>query len=325
MMLYQKDLFEEALIKPMGHGRAELFIVSGFASSALAFRHFFEHKGRFSKKDSLSINLIVGMVPCFHIRPEDHQAFKALSSTKNFSCSYVAKRPCIHSKVYSWFIDNKPTVGFVGSANYSQTAFNNRQGEVLLEADPIRCKDYYDHILKSSIACEEVPQGSGLISTTKDGSGGAKTQTTQSTPLDGKSIKISFLDRSDNLPMVSGLNWGQGPTRAKAKREPNQAYLKIPKKDVDFGFFPLDGDHFLLKWDDGKILVCRLQQQNNKALTTPHDNSEIGRYIRSRVGSKTGVNLTDQLVTKQHLMAYGRSDVTYTKIDSHTFEADFSV
>ena len=64
----------------------------------------------------------------------------------------------------------------------------------------------------------------------------------------------------------------------------------------------------------------RVEQENNKAITTPSDNAEIGRYFRSRLGLNEGAK-----ITKEHFERYGRSDVTFTKLDDEHFLMDFSV
>ena len=64
----------------------------------------------------------------------------------------------------------------------------------------------------------------------------------------------------------------------------------------------------------------RVEQANNKAITTPSDNAEIGRYFRSRLGLHEG-----EKITRQHFEKYGRTDVTFTKLDDEHFLLDFSV
>ena len=71
--------------------------------------------------------------------------------------------------------------------------------------------------------------------------------------------------------------------------------------------------------DDNQAFDMAVQQDNRKAISTA-DNSELGRYFRKRLGLANG-----ELVTKQHLEAYGRTDYTIEKIDEETFMLDFSV
>ena len=44
----------------------------------------------------------------------------------------------------------------------------------------------------------------------------------------------------------------------------------------------------------------------------------MGEYIRTRIGVRSG-----EYVTRQHLAEYGRTDITFTKIDEETYILDF--
>ena len=48
-------------------------------------------------------------------------------------------------------------------------------------------------------------------------------------------------------------------------------------------------------------------------MQTTDDNSEIGDYLRAQLNLNSG-----EYVMRQHLNAYGRTDVTFTKIDDET-------
>lgn len=72
--------------------------------------------------------------------------------------------------------------------------------------------------------------------------------------------------------------------------------------------------------DDRRSLLLRVEQQNDKAITTPISNALLGEYFRNRLGLAYG-----EYVTKQHLLNYGRTDVVFYKIDDEQFYMDFSV
>jgi hypothetical protein len=100
-------------------------------------------------------------------------------------------------------------------------------------------------------------------------------------------LTLSLLARGGETGTHSGLNWGQ-----RDGREPNQAYISLPAEAARSGFFPLDGNpsgkhnpHFSVLTDDGINLILRVEQQNNKAITTPLNNSLIGEYFRNRIGA----------------------------------------
>jgi len=54
----------------------------------------------------------------------------------------------------------------------------------------------------------------------------------------------------------------------------------------------------------------RVEQQNNKAITTPLNNSLIGEYFRNRIGLPNR-----GYVTRRDLENYGRTDVAFYKLD----------
>lgn len=129
-------------------------------------------------------------------------------------------------------------------------------------------------------------------------------------------VRISFLDNQGGLPKRSGLNWGKRPEH---NRNPDEAYIKVPKHVHDSGFFPPRGICFTIHTDDGKDLLCVRAQANAKAIETPADNSIMGRYFRNRLGLASGA-----LVEKKDLQKYGRTDVDFYKINNETYYMDFS-
>ncbi len=63
-----------------------------------------------------------------------------------------------------------------------------------------------------------------------------------------------------------------------------------------------------------------MAQQGRKAIQSTHDNSELGRYIRNRLGLELGT-----VIKLNDLENYGRTDYTLEKIDDETILLDFSV
>ena len=61
-------------------------------------------------------------------------------------------------------------------------------------------------------------------------------------------------------------------------------------------------------------------QDNGKAIETYGNNSQLGLYFRKRLGLPSGA-----FVTLIDLKKYGRTDVTFYKIDDENFFMDFSV
>ena len=134
--------------------------------------------------------------------------------------------------------------------------------------------------------------------------------------IPNKRVTISFLDRQGRLPQRSGLNWGQRP---EVNREPNQAYLGLRKEARKEGFLPPLTETFTLITDDNIAMDCVVAQQGRKAIHSTLDNSEIGKYIRHRIGVPLG-----EPVSIKSLENYGRTDFSIEKIDNETFYFDMS-
>jgi len=149
------------------------------------------------------------------------------------------------------------------------------------------------------------------------------------------SVKLPLVTRTGEPGTRSGLNWGQRNTR-----DPNQAYIPIPVEHRSF--FPARGLPFTCHTDDGRQLTLVVAQlvrlsptapepetkpdpdivylrEAGKALHTPHENSELGRYFRRRLGLRSGT-----FVTRKHLDAYGRTDVEFGRISETVYYLDFS-
>lgn len=323
-----KDLFEKILVEPIRNGGNTLYIVSGYATAAMAFHHFESSKNLGMQ---IKINLVVGMCPYDGLTLSNHKAFQQLVKhdfPNHFECSYIFKSPPVHSKAYIWFQNDKPLTGFVGSANYTQNAFSNMQRELLVNCDPQLGLNYYKSLISDSIYCTHndidnlivVYRDTYFNRKTKDKlkTQGVQLGTSQQPDLQGlPSVKIHLLDNYGNLPQRSGLNWGQRP---EYNREPNQAYIRLPSYIYKTDFFPPKAVHFTVLTDDDKVLICTRAQQNDKAIETPHNNSLIGEYFRNRLGLASG-----QAITKDDLLKYGRTDVDFYKIDNETYFMDFSV
>jgi hypothetical protein len=237
--------------------------------------------------------------------------------------------PPIHSKVYAWLADEEPRFGFLGSANYTQLAFNERrQNEAVSTCVPTEALEYFNAQIDNSILCTH-PDSENIIQVyneryirrrarelTEVPDVEVPLQTQEDISL-SENILVSLLANDGTLPARSGLNWGQRP---ELHREPNQAYIRLPSTIYNTNFFPAVGVHFTVLTDDNRVLICTRAQQNGKAIHTPHNNSLIGEYFRNRLGVANGAP-----VTLQHLNAYGRTDITFYKIDDETYYLDFSV
>ena len=314
--MFTENLYSEIIEKPYSSGARRLHIVSGFATPAMALRQLSEQK-------DLSVSLLVGMVKTGGLRRRDHLAFQRISLEygSRFTCGYINEPFSVHSKTFAWLDkDQRPIVGFIGSANYTQMAFSSRQQEAVESVDPRDTKAYHDSLLSRSVLCEDASVEE--IFTFGDMAPFQSPSHIQTQPHG--TIENSFADcvilpltmkRGGEIKIheASGLNWGQ-----RDGREPNQAYLPIPASIYKSDFFPAVGESFVVYTDDGEILHCTRAQENGKAIHTYHSNSELGRYFRRRLGVGDG-----KFVTLADLDAYGRRDVEICKIDDESYYLNF--
>jgi hypothetical protein len=314
-MLFTRDLADTILINPIQQEAVdELKIVSGYATPTMASWHI----KTISTKNlpSIRISLIIGMCVYDGLSVSAHQGFQNLVVDENFQCQYIYQGRPDHSKIYIWLRESTPILAFTGSANYSQSAFRNFRNEVLVSCDPFEALDYYNRSEENSIYCthSEVEE---FIQLKKD----HPLLEAEENPVLAfrgagiKHVTLPLLKKNGEIGNRSGLNWGQ-----RERREPNQAYIPLPVNIARSDFFPLEGQHFSVITDDNKQLILRVEQQNDKAITTPLNNSLLGEYFRNRLGKSNGVFLT-----KSDLLTYGRTDVTFYRIDEEHYFLDFSV
>jgi len=283
------------------------------------------------KKADLKIHLVVGMCGSDGLPMSYHRGFQKLVQedySDLFECSYIYRSAPIHSKLYVWFRDNDPVLSFAGSANYTQTGFGKRQREVLAECDAALAAKYFNSVLDDSIYCTHADV-ENLIRIYSDEQYFKRerkhiesVEALQAEPdaLEETSfpcVRNSLLDRWGRVAPRSGLNWGQRP---ELHREPNQAYIPIKSSIYNTDFFPTRNSWFALGTDDNITFLCKVSQDNGKAVGTPQSNSQFGEYFRRRLGVPTG-----KLITREHLENYGRTDVVFCKLDEEHYTMDFSV
>lgn len=329
------DLFDEVLMRPLAEGANRLAIVSGYATSAMAFHHLEKIK---TEGFSAKVDLIVGMCVQDGLSMSNHRGFQKIVTDDfagDFSCSYLYKRPAVHSKVYVWLKDNKPVECFTGSANYSQIAFGRLQREILTTCDPSIGFEYFNALTPETVFCDNLEVES-LVTVYSDSQYNQRFTRTPDSERDDQIIaadeeyetddilhcvRVSFLNKHGDLPEgASGLNWAFRP--GKPRNNLNEAYIQLPPAVYKSDFFPIRGTHFTVLTDDGKSLICTRAQKDERghAIETPQNNGLLGEYFRHRLGLPYGSR-----VTKDDFLRYGRSDVEFCKIDNETFEMDFSV
>lgn len=320
------DIYKKVLIEPVRNGANKLIIISGYASSAMAFHHLEELK---ELGVNIEISLLVGMCPTDGISLSNHRGFKNIMNVDyigSFSCSYICKTPAVHSKIYIWFKEDKFYKSFIGSANYSQNAFFLKQREILTEINDEKIVDYYHLLEKDSIYCNH-SETEEVVKIYSNNNYYRKSNKTHNALKEDNEIiqnnnylekrTVSLVTKSGNIQNRAGLNWGQ-----RKGRNPNQAYIQLSPKIYHSDFFPIKPQHFTVITDDSKTFICTRAQKGNEgqAIQTPHNNSLLGEYFRHRLGIKSGA-----FITKRKLEEYGRTDIEFFKFDNENYYMDFSV
>jgi len=317
------SLFSQVLIDPIINGASELLVVSGYATSAMAFHHL-EKINEIGAE--VNIRPLVGMCSSDGISISNHRGFQKImneSYSDHFSCSYIYDPPPVHSKLYIWRRDEAIVEVFAGSANYTQNAFSNRQREILASIAHENTLEYFNSLEQQSIFCNHADTD-GLVTIYNDKHYYRRHEHEDPafgieeipSNTDVENIRVSLLSRTGDVQRRGGLNWGQ-----REGRDPNQAYLQLSPDVYRSDFFPLRGTHFTVVTDDSKTFICTRAQKDEEghAIETPHNNALLGEYFRNRLGLPNGA-----FVSKENLEKYGRTDVTFYKFDSENYYMDFS-
>jgi len=315
--MFTNNLYKIALCNP-AKVDSSLYVVSGYSSATFTKRHLEDIN---SIDKNIDVNLIIGMTG----NRNDHQAYLDLKKYYKdlLNVYYINSYPEVHAKAYAWL--GHDTLGFSGSANYSQQAFIGSQVNQLEHTDPNTVKIFYDALLPRTVPITAyTPFQPTTIPIIPQQKGSVQPGRIQWL-IPETSVRISFLARNGEVPAASGLNWGHSKA-PKNKNKPaqlrnrNDAYLSIKTDATKEGFLPDKGFTFTMNADDGFIMDCVVAQEGRKSVETTDGNPILGEYIRKRIGVPSG-----KFVTTSDLYRYGRTDFTLTKLDDEIFEFDISL
>lgn len=316
------DISRAVLFDPLALDVNELYIISGYATPTMLSWYI---KNLYHKTRSpIKILLLVGMVPFDGISASVHEGFVQLirddkpQEIQKLECSYIYDAPAVHSNLFIWAKDGIPKTAFSGSAYFVQSSFvGHHRQEAMENCDPEEAMCYYQSLIGRSIYAQhaEIEEYVQIHPT-------HPVLDRENTLIEGidtaqtryETVTLSLVTRTGKPGVRSGLNWGQRPGR-----NPNEAYISLPSRIAKSGFFPLEKRHFTAITDDRHQLILRIEQQNDKAVTTPARNSDLGEYFRNRLGLANGA-----FVTRADLEKYGRTDVVFMKLDEETYYMDFS-
>lgn len=125
--------------------------------------------------------------------------------------------------------------------------------------------------------------------------------------------------RDGNVPKQSGLNW----CFANAHVKPEDAYIALSTEFFrnNPNFFPPQGSIINVEWDDGIKMHCLLKGKHSKPINgvicpkqiaTYNEKSELGHYLRQRLGVTAS-----HVITMNDLNKYGRNYIDVTCITKH--------
>ena len=317
--MLQNDFTNKILFEPLENEADELYILSAYATPNMLSWYI---KNIYHKTAvPIKINLIVGMVPFDNLSVSVHDGFQNLVSAElpyeveSVKCSYVIDKPAEHANLFIWCKAGQPQIAYMGSSNFVQSSFiGNHRHELMAPCDALEAMAYYESVESRTVYCNHAEIEEYII--LRPTHPVLDLECNLINQLDEyDSVVLSLVTKTGEPGVRSGLNWGQ-----REGREPNQAYIPLPSRIAKSGFFPLEERHFTVITDDRHQLTLRVEQQNNKAITTPVRNSDLGEYFRNRLGLQNGA-----YVTRADLDRYGRTDVKFVKLDEETYYMDFSL
>ncbi len=312
---YSESAVQRMLFAPIQEGADKLCIMTAHATPSMAswLMKSYEERGA----SNVSVEMIVGDTLNGGIDSVSHEAYKILQGNRSsgnygkFTCSYLHLPPEIDKNYYIWLNADYPFRAFTCTHDFTQPALLRRRSGTLAERSATAAYRLFEQTTNRAIFCNhaEVEEYVTITSTA------SQLMSTASLPQT-ECVHLPLITKKTGEPGIrSGLNWGQ-----RGKRNRNEAYIPLPSKIAKDGFFPLNKQHFLVVTDDHHTLQLRVEQMNDKAITTPASNALLGEYFRNRLGLANGA-----FVHTSDLRAYGRTDVTFYKIDEEQYYMDFSV
>lgn len=311
---YPDEIAGKILFDPIKEGVDKLCILTAEATPSMAswLLKSYEELGI----SNVTVELIIGDALDKGMDKGAHESFKELHGTRysdkwgNFSCSYLTQPPALETdNYYIWLNGDTPVSAYKLSGSFTQQYFLHNS-ENVKEIDAVFAYGRYEDAEKRTMYCTYAEVDEYVVFHSSE------EKTREQMGLDTENcVHLSLLARGGETGTRSGLNWGQ-----RNKRNRNEAYIPLPSHIAKSGFFPLDKQHFLVVTDDHHTLQLRVEQQNDKAITTPASNALLGEYFRNRLGLSNGA-----YVRRDDLLVYGRTDVTFYKIDEEQYYMDFSV
>ena len=291
------------------------------------------------------IHLLVGMARDGAISTRTHELFKewVKSSRGYLDIRYPDPRlsPLVHTKLYAWAKNGSFDTAYAGSANLSTDGFNIgrdasgcQQENILVPVSVEYAENYLDTLFDASLSCTDPVVDSLFAFPEAPADVLANKSLPPVPPL--PEPKSEREERSKDFPSVNlylysrkrggtsyngaGINWGLRQNRANK----DEAYFAVPAEIARSNFFPSKNMPFTVYCDDGEALTMRVASGDKdkpygKDMSTIPHNSELGAYLRKRMGLDGGTK-----VGIRELLDYGRTYVTFTRTSEGNYYMDFS-
>ena len=293
----------------------------------------------------INVEILLGMTKS-SLSQKKHEDIKRLigfiNEAKNMpslTCRYICKGPEVHSKIYLWgyrdlnrtsSIEYIPRQAYCGSLNYTMNAFYKRR-ESVAQCNSISAYKYFEELRQDTVDCFDPSVEEKLKKVVNNGADDFEDPDNSERdyilyddmkPIATLEVSLLRADGSDT-GYGSGINWGI--RKNGIKRDPNQAYIPYNQQDKVSGFFPdrINPDDencpmFKVITKDFGSFHMRMAQQGNKAIHSVESNAILGEWIRGKIGAPLG-----GYVTKQMLVHYGRTFVTFRKYADGVYLLDF--
>lgn len=331
--------FDETIIYNPARNFDNLKIITAFTDCERISTHMIKLIDGINAKEfknKLSVEIILGMAKSSLSEKKHNNICRLIKQLNNpklsISCRYIDENKEVHSKIYIWCNKNNAEIAFCGSLNYTINAFYKRR-ESLATCNALATLNYWNELYKDTKDCLDEQIYNILKKSSRTDIQKTKEEEIDSDdedydfynskiPLDDLKISLLKADGSET-GYGSGINWGirQNGT----KRNPNQAYIPYNRNDKKEGFFPdrinpndKNCPIFRVITKDYGSFHMRMAQANNKALHSAENNAILGEWIRLKLGVPQGC-----YVSKQMLLNYGKTFVTFRKYSNNVYLLDF--
>lgn len=289
--------------------------------------------------------VIYGMYGADGIRASLHSALLAENrAIDNISILYSTLP--VHSKCYVWRSHGEVVHALIGSANFSTNGLSTPYKEILAETtvdtfSPL--DDYLKMIIEKAIPCEEATASKNISRTSR------RVEDVMAFDREICSMPLYIIRKGHKeVPKKSGVNWGLAALSGSnvkindaeirigadlLDRYPElfPPKLKLPTKMTGLGRRQRNNDAVEVLWDDGTAMTCLLEGSRfrtvnevkvayPKQISSHPSKSELGKYLRDRLGVAEGT-----AITMDDLVKYGRDTIDVSLQGEGIYYFDFSV